>query len=75
MSVSAPRHPAATGHSELIDVGSIHHRYHNGVEVLSDIRFTIAPGEIVALIGRSGCGKSTLLHISAGLINPTAGEV
>jgi ABC-type nitrate/sulfonate/bicarbonate transport system ATPase subunit len=35
--------------------------------VLRDVRFTIAPGELVALLGPSGCGKTTLLHLIAGL--------
>ncbi|PUB18937.1 ABC transporter ATP-binding protein [Yoonia sediminilitoris] len=43
--------------------------------VLSGIDLTIAPGSVVALIGRSGSGKSTLLHIIAGLIRPTDGAV
>ncbi len=43
--------------------------------VLSDISFEIAPGEVLALLGRSGCGKSTLLHMIAGLSRPGAGEV
>ncbi len=43
--------------------------------VLDDVNFTLAEGEVVALLGRSGSGKSTLLRIIAGLIAPTAGEV
>src|ERR1700674_2706060 len=43
--------------------------------VLDDISFTLAEGEIVALLGRSGSGKSTLLRCIAGLISPTSGEV
>ncbi len=35
--------------------------------VLSNLRFQLARGEQVALVGASGCGKSTLLRIVAGL--------
>ncbi len=38
-----------------------------GKPVLSGIHLTLAPGEIVSLVGASGCGKSTLLRIIAGL--------
>lgn len=35
--------------------------------VLQNLRFTLAPAEIVALVGPSGCGKTTLLRLIAGL--------
>jgi phospholipid/cholesterol/gamma-HCH transport system ATP-binding protein len=44
-------------------------------EVLKDISFTVARGEVVALIGFSGSGKSTALRIVAGLDKCDAGTV
>jgi capsular polysaccharide transport system ATP-binding protein len=43
--------------------------------VLSDISFTVAPGEKVALLGRNGAGKSTLIRVIAGIELPTLGKI
>lgn len=43
--------------------------------VLDDVDFSLAEGEIVALLGKSGSGKSTLLRIMAGLLPADAGTV
>lgn len=45
------------------------------VRVLEGVSLTVAPGEMVAIIGASGAGKSTLLHVLGALERPTAGEV
>lgn len=39
----------------------------NEYEALHGISFHVAPGEMVAIVGKSGAGKSTLLHILAGI--------
>jgi len=42
---------------------------------IEGVSFSIADGEVVALIGPSGCGKSTLLKLVAGLVPPTRGRI
>jgi Cu-processing system ATP-binding protein len=42
---------------------------------LTDVGFTVAPGERVALLGHNGAGKSTLMKIVLGLIPFDAGEI
>jgi ABC-type nitrate/sulfonate/bicarbonate transport system ATPase subunit len=45
------------------------------VRALSNVSFSVEPGEFVSIVGPSGCGKSTLLRLVAGLEFPDAGEV
>lgn len=47
----------------------------DGQLVVTDICLTVAPGELVCLVGRSGCGKTTLFHGIAGLAQPETGRV
>ena len=45
------------------------------VVALSDVSFSVAPGEVVGLVGPNGAGKSTLFRIVATLLEPSAGSV
>lgn len=47
----------------------------DGRQVLGSVRFEIAPGETVALLGPSGIGKSTILRIVAGIDRKFEGHV
>ncbi|MEX2504523.1 MAG: ABC transporter ATP-binding protein [Egicoccus sp.] len=42
---------------------------------VDDVSLTVAPGEVVGLIGANGAGKTTLIRMLLGLLAPTAGEV
>ena len=44
-------------------------------EILRDIRFQVADGETVAILGASGIGKSTLLRLVAGIDEAFEGEI
>jgi branched-chain amino acid transport system ATP-binding protein len=58
----------------MLDVTGLDAGY-NGLPVVRELSLTIAPGEIVALLGSNGAGKTTTLSAIAGLIKPMAGTI
>ena len=46
-----------------------------GRAAVSDVSFSIAPGEIVGFLGPNGAGKTTSIRMGLGLIKPDVGEV
>lgn len=62
----------------VLELKKIHYSYHTlegETTAISDISFSLAKGEFVAIVGPSGCGKSTLLSLIAGLLTPESGTI
>lgn len=47
----------------------------DSIRAVDNISFTVAPGELVAIVGQSGSGKTTLLNLIGGIEHPNSGSV
>ncbi|MBO0801934.1 MAG: ABC transporter ATP-binding protein [Nocardiopsaceae bacterium] len=58
----------------MLELSGLTAGYH-GAPVLRDVSLTVAPGEVVALLGANGAGKTTTLRTICGVLAPMAGSV
>lgn len=65
---------ALKGHIAFEDV-SFYYPSREDVQVLDQVSLSIAPGEVVALVGPSGSGKSTIASLIPRFYDPTSGAI
>ena len=58
-----------------LEIKDLSFAYTPGQPVLSHIDFSIAKGEMVALVGKNGAGKSTLASLICGFMEPDEGYI
>ena len=63
----------------VVEIKNVYKEYNkqssNPIKALTDISFSVGPGEIVGLIGLNGCGKSSLLKAITGILKPDDGDI
>lgn len=62
------------GLTEILSVDRISKSY-TGVTALSDVSFSLGPGEIRGICGENGAGKSTFVKILMGITPPDSGSI
>jgi ribose transport system ATP-binding protein len=60
--------------TDILQMQGIEKRF-GGVHALRGVDFSIAAGEVVALVGENGAGKSTLMKILGGVHQPDVGTL
>lgn len=59
----------------MIEVEELRRTYAGGFEAVSGISFTVARGELFALLGTNGAGKTSTVELLEGLAPPSGGRV
>ena len=59
----------------VLEFKNLSKAYTKGKFVINNLNLEIPQGRIVGLLGPNGCGKSTMIKMTAGLLQPTSGEI
>ena len=73
--MSSPAAAVASAPSEPFLVLSGIRKAYPGVVALQGFAMSVAPGEVIGLVGENGAGKSTLMKILGGVTTPDRGTV
>jgi ABC-type sugar transport system ATPase subunit len=66
--------PTAPVDHPVVEIRGLRKTY-PGVVAVADASFSVAPGEVLGLVGKNGAGKSTVIKMLAGLVHPDEGEI
>ena len=58
----------------ILEVNRLVQSY-GGLNVLTELSFTLTAGEKAAIIGPNGAGKTTLFNVLSGVLSPSSGEI
>jgi len=61
--------------TSVLEFVNVSRSYVKGAPVLDGVSFSVAPGEVVGLLGRNGAGKTTLIRTAMGMLYPHGGDV
>ncbi len=59
----------------MLKIDGLSKTYENGTVALSEVSFSVEPGEFVVVLGKSGSGKSTLMRCINRLVEPSSGKI
>jgi len=66
---------SAVPESVEVQFQDVTYAYPDGTRVLDELSLSIAPGEVVALVGATGSGKSTIVALLSGLMPVSSGRI
>ena len=69
---NAPLMPKIEG---LVSFNNVSFCYDANTQVLTNVNFTVQPGESVALVGPTGAGKTTIVSLLSRFYDPNKGEI
>jgi len=58
----------------LLETKSVSKRF-GGLKAISDVSFTVRPGEMCFIVGPNGAGKTTLFNLITGVFHPDSGSI
>ncbi len=59
----------------VLEFTDVHRAYRGRTDVLKGVGFSLAPGDVVGLLGKNGAGKTTLIRIAMGMLDAQKGRV